>query len=194
MKIAVVLVIVLAAVPAVSEDHRSLGSGSDTTVIDAPSFVPDGENYIHIGGGFFSTFDLRTASVTQPEHSAQGSLRFRLRNLGWRSRYVYLPEGVCTVRLPDQSEIELDMEQLDYVKDPESGRALYRLVATGEEARVVLVGDSPNPTATRPSLDGLLYVWTGSDHLVAEFHMTGRSETEAERHLNQVVFVRSDSL
>jgi len=195
MRVAMLLVLAVVVVPmgVLGSDLSEHEIDFLVALADAPSFVPECEKYIHIGGGFFCTFDTQRGVLAAPGAGEDGALQFRLDGLRWESTYVYLPEGECNVRLPGGCVSELRMECLDYVEDPRTGRPLYRLVAAGAGMRVVLIADSPDPdNSSGPHLEGFLLVAQNTGRTVVGLRMRGRNECEAERHLNRVVYVRSD--
>lgn len=157
------------------------------------SYVPQNEKFIHIGGGFFAHFNSQNGIIANQENGCSGAIRFRLKSLGWESRFVYLPEGDFSINLHSGEDIELYMVRLDYVEIPGSGRPLYRLTAVSGEIRAVLISDSPaSNISNSPHLEGILILIRGGDYSVSKVRITGRNEYDAERHLNRVVDAASD--
>ena len=147
MKAAILLGLIVVGVEAhaVEAPLSEIERAEVLALTEAPSFVPECEKYIHIGGGFFSIFDTQTGVLSSS--TGDGTIRFSLEKLRWESTYVYLPEGPCRVRLPGADQIELNMDRLDYIEDHRTGRPLYRLVASGAGIRIALIADSADPAA-----------------------------------------------
>ena len=176
-----VVVLIAISMTLMADPAAPLRTGAETAIYEAmaasPSHVPDNEKHIHIGGGFFATFDACRGSLEAAGGQGTGSIRFSLESLGWRSRFVYLPEGPCSLRLPDGQQYLLEMHQLDYVTEPETGRLCYRLMASGDGVEVVIIADSPEPMATRPILEGTVLIRGGSG--LAGGHRSSAARTRA---------------
>ena len=146
-------------------------------VLEAPSYLPAEERFVHIAGGFFSYFDRKPGSLVDTTGRTAGTVCFELDGLRHESRFVYLPEGSITLR-DDRGDLRcFTMERLDYVRLPGSNVPAYRLA--GEGATIV----ATNSGREAPSLVGELYVQAGDGYECYTISIRGRSESEAERHL-----------
>lgn len=146
-------------------------------LLGAPSYVPAEERFIHIAGGFFSHFDGKTGSLTDPAENPAGSVCIELDELCHESRFVYLTTGTIVVRDGRGHTRRFALKRLDYVRLPGSDLPAYRL--TGEGATLV-VTDSDHEA---PCLSGDLYVQENAGYEHYTVSIQGRSVTEAEIHL-----------
>jgi hypothetical protein len=203
MKMAIILVMVSLILSTDSQipESRSV-SVNEAVVMDGmplenlgciPAYVPPNENHIHIGGGFFATFNSMSGSIGVAGASA-GSIEFNLETLGWESRFVYLPGGTLYIGLNDGTELEFSLQRLEYIPKPSGDESYYRLSSTSEDKAAVLICDVQNAGGSgSPVLTGgLILSHAGGSTETYMFKLGGRDEYAAERHLNRVIYVVSD--
>jgi hypothetical protein len=176
-----VFVVVLAMVGVSGSVPSVTQLDSVPEVLEAPSYVPAEERFIHIAGGFFSYFDQRPGTLADEAGQPAGSVSFELDKLCHESRFVYLPTGDITIRDKHGDARCFAMERLDYVQLPDSDLPAYRLA--GEGATLV-VTDSGREA---PCLTGDLYVNVSGGYERYTVLIHGRSENDAERHLWQKI-------
>jgi hypothetical protein len=178
MKVLGLVVVVVVSITSVSGSTLSHAVGGGVPeVLEAPSYLPAEERFVHIAGGFFSYFDRRPGSLIDGGGRTAGIVSLELDALRHESRFVYLPEGSITLRDERGNLRCFTMERLDYVRLPGSDAAAYRLSADG----AVLVATDSGREA--PCLHGELYVQSGSGYECYSLSVRGRSENDAERHL-----------
>jgi hypothetical protein len=167
-------------------------------LLSCRSFVPDTEeSYVHIGGGFFAYFNRRDGIVkeisTLPDADS-GAIKLSLRELGYESRLIYLPEGSVHLETPDGRILNFKMEVLDYVQVPGNELPCYRLIAHSERedySKAILLCHAVGTES--PYLVGMLYLVSGNhgSSCSYEIEIGGRNDLEAENHLWKVVAVAS---
>lgn len=148
-----------------------------SALLEAPSYVPAEERHTHIAGGFFSYFDSKTGYLSDFAGRAAGSVRFVLEDLGYESRFVYLPQGDISITDRRGRVRIFAMERLEYVRLPDSDLPAYRLSGDGV---ALIMTDTQGDV---PSLKGELFVKRalGNERYLVSIH--GRSLIEAESHL-----------
>ena len=180
-------------------DVSELNSGSREVreLLLAPSFVPEEEIYTHIAGGYFSFFDSKTGQIRKSSMiglpsleenlnlspKADGSVKIVLANLGYESRFVYLPEGDL-IFSNGSGDIEIfNLKKLDYVQMPGSDIPAYRLSAVNPEnnRKASLIAAAVGTDV--PKLIGCLYIEEGVDLESFDIRIRGRNTNEAENHL-----------
>lgn len=159
------------------------------------SYTPESENFIHIGGGFFSYFDRLNGRILAEGESVR-NIRFSLSGMGWESRFHYLPEGSVLVEGEDGTVAHYTMQRLEYIPDPEGSGSLYRLTAAVGGRRLVIICNSDYSGGAKAAvLEGEVLITDVSSQGSASsvpFRLTGRDEHNAERYLNRVVTAVSD--
>lgn len=178
MKVIGLILILVAAMVNVSGTILPLSPVSGVPeVLEALSYLPAEERFIHIAGGFFSYFDCKPGSLVDTTGRIAGIIRFELDELRHESRFVYLPEGSIYLRDERGNLRCFAMERLDYVRLPGSNVAAYRLAGDG----ATLIATDFGREA--PCLVGELYVQAGDGYECYTISIQGRRENEAERHL-----------
>lgn len=150
-------------------------------VLDAPSYIPAEERYVHIAGGFFSYFDRKFGTVTDGNDRCRGTVCIEIDGLQQDSRFGYQTEGFIIFRDDRGNLRSFALERLDYVRLPGSDVPAYRLAGQGGILVAMDCGRAP------PSLVGELYVREGSGYECFTISIRGRSENEAECHLWRMI-------
>jgi len=171
-------------------DRNATAPGVPYNLFSETPFYPEEELPVHIAGGFFSAFDRRQGYTYGEKGFRAGSpgfLRIRLEGLDHREPWVYLPAGKIELIRPDRRKITLDMERLDYYLHTPTGELWFRLTCCsggGDWCLLCRVGSSGTPT-----LEGLVFRKGpfGFCRRICGFTIKGRSENEAEAHLQKVV-------
>lgn len=177
-----------------------------TCMCSAPSALPEEEATASLPGGFFSAFESKHGLVYptdgnalpqavddvflyKAQHEALGNVVMVLDQLTYESPYVYATEGVVKV-LMDGTEQILSMDRIDYVCDAQDARC-YRLACTPQsgcdgnmDRAYILCYDCNEDQSV---LAGSIAYFSEGGVLQASypFFITGRSELEAERHLQK---------
>ena len=178
------------------------------SIMEAPSYVPKEEAYIHIAGGFFSVFDGQKGKVFSAAYTADelavkrqnelnmdrqtcGSVKMKLSRLEYCSRFVYRPEGALSVEIAGETQ-NFAMVKLDYVAFSDSKEPFYRLSGTsgsaeaGRNSEAGLICYVEN--SSRPILYGILCIRYESGAVSCyPVRICGRGENEAEKHLSKVI-------